>query len=156
MSSTRFPPPATAAFVDADSAANVRRRAEVGLGLLPIPSPITISPDHLAASNRYFRALVDQGVRVANTSHGERFDERGRPVKMQKFYDGRPGWRPTRPKQMVLLPRVQVEEDPRTEDELVEDAQRREWVRRAFLHSRESECIPRVVAACQQTESQAD
>lgn len=135
LSPSRFPPPPTAAHVDADSPANQIRRSELGLGTLPIPSLPSISPEHRAATTAFFRALVAQDVRVANASRGEGFDVDGRPAKVRKYYDGRArGWKPRSLKGTVPVPRVQIEVDPRTVDELAVDQQRQEWIRRAGLH----------------------
>lgn len=135
LSPSRFPPPPSTPNVDADSPATTLRRQELGLGTLPLPALPSVSPDHRAASTAFLRALVNQDFRSPNASRGEAFDAAGRPVKVQRYYDGRRrGWKPKSLKGTVAVPRLQVEVDPRTEEELVEDGQRIEWIRRAGLH----------------------
>lgn len=135
LSASRFPPPPTSPHIDADSPANTLRRQELGLGTLPLPALPSVSAQHRAATAAFFRALVDQGFVAANDSRGERFDADGRPAKVERYYDGRRrGWKPKSLKGTVAVPRLQVEEDPRTEEELAVDGQRVEWVRRAGLH----------------------
>jgi hypothetical protein len=142
LSSWRFPPPADAIGVDADSVENVARRVLVGLGTKPPRRQFEVPEESLQDADRLFgRDAVEW--KAAKLNKGEAYGEDGRPLQVPRdvLYTGRnAGWKPPPLGSKKKLPQVQKEaKDTRTEEHRLQDSQRREWVRKAFLHLWESE-----------------
>lgn len=142
LSSWRFPPPENAVGVDADSQENVARRALVGLGTKAPRRQFEMPEESLRDADSLFGRDA-QDWKAAKLDKGEGYGEDGRPLQVPReaLYTGRTaGWKPAKLGSKKVLPRVQKDlRDTRTEEHKIQDSQRREWVRRAFLHLWESE-----------------
>lgn len=142
LSSWRFPPPEDAIGVDADSIENVARRVLVGLGTKAPRRQFEVPEESLRNADSLFGRDAEEW-KAAKLSKGEGYGKDGRPLQVQRdaLYTGRnAGWKPPRLGSKKKLPQVQKEsKDTRTEEHKTQDSQRREWVRKAFLHLWESE-----------------
>ncbi|KAK4701976.1 hypothetical protein P7C70_g4248, partial [Phenoliferia sp. Uapishka_3] len=136
LSDFRFPPLEDAVGVEADSELNEGRRAKVGLGTEP-PLEFDVPNELVVAAQRYFRSEA-KGWQEMGLNEGEGFDKDGRPLMIprESIYMGKDdGWKAPKLGAPRQLPKIQAHlGDPRSQGEKEQDGQRREWVRRAFLH----------------------
>lgn len=146
LSDYRFPPPADAVGVGANSKENQERREEVGLGTKPPPEVFEVPAEHLEAAYEFFAGIVE-GWEETGLNPGEGYDEKGRPTMVPRdnvYMGADEEWTPPTLGKPKDLPKVQHHSegaDPRSKSEKIEDRRRREWVRKAFLHLWEGEAV---------------
>ncbi|ORY90819.1 glycoside hydrolase [Leucosporidium creatinivorum] len=137
LSSWRFPPTEGTIGVDADSVENVARRVLVGQGTKAPRSQFEVPKESLRDADAMFGRDAEEW-KVPKLSKGEGYGKDGRPLQVPRdaLHTGRnAGWKPPKLGSKKALPRVQKEsKDTRTEEHKIQDSQRREWVRKAFLH----------------------
>ncbi|KAM0792930.1 hypothetical protein ACM66B_002689 [Microbotryomycetes sp. NB124-2] len=141
LSATRFPPFEDAIGVDADDAELQKLRSKVGIGTTRPRQQFQVPEDTLQRAYKVF-ALSRGDWRRQRLHRGEGFnDTNGRPLQVPRdqLFRGPTWWKMRSLGEAIAMPQVQaLERDERTETQKVQDSQRREWIRRAFLHVWES------------------
>lgn len=146
FSPKRFPPPAGVDGIEADTPANqaARKQARNGIGTKP-PREIYEAPK--AYTDAAFTWASKRGEWLASTGlmhPTESFDSRGRPnmIDREHVFLGPPEYEapmlvsPAPKDASARMRKVQADfaRLVRSKPERVQDNQRKEWVRRAFLH----------------------
>ncbi|KAK4046506.1 para-aminobenzoate synthase, (PABA) [Microbotryomycetes sp. JL201] len=137
LSGDRFPPAQGTLGVEAETEGMQELRNRIGLGTKRPAIPFQVPEDTVQRAFRVF-ALSRGDWRRKNLRKGEGFnDTTGRPLQIprDKLFRGPTWWKMRSLDNAVMMPRVQLHvADDLSSAQKAQDSQRREWVRRAFLH----------------------
>ncbi|KAK4048047.1 hypothetical protein OIO90_005948 [Microbotryomycetes sp. JL221] len=139
LSATRFPPSRDTLGVNGNEPQVERARERIGSGLKPPRQQYQVPHDTLQKAFKVF-AWSRRNWRKLRLHRGEGFnDTNGRPLQISSIdlFRGPSWWKMRELGKERNMPRIQIHDDVdmRTHEHKVQDSQRREWVRRAFLHA---------------------